>query len=223
MTQGLQGFEDSELAFVVGLDRIFEQAKVNMTMYGFVLQYMLQGFTALGLSRVTEYLLNYPQLGEGEITAEEAAVLELLTEPYQKVKVGEKAPDIDERSLDGQPYRLYQSQAPWTLVVFWAVDCEYCHDFLTNIRKKLDLENEFDLVTVALADNPQEVRESLMALKLDHAGHHFFDERRWDGRLFLDYHVTSTPTVFLLDKNKVIVCKPYDWYELKQFLKNNKQ
>ncbi len=223
VTQGLQGFEDSELAFVVGLDRIFKQAKVNMTMYGFVLQYMLQGFTALGLSRVTEYLLNYPQLGEGEITAEEAAVLESLTEPYQKVKVGEKAPDIDERSLDGQPYRLYQSQAPWTLVVFWAVDCEYCHDFLTNIRKKLDLENEFDLVTVALADNPQEVRESLMALKLDHAGHHFFDERRWDGRLFLDYHVTSTPTVFLLDKNKVIVCKPYDWHELKQFLKNNKQ
>ena len=222
VTQGLQGIEDSELAFVVGLDRIFEKAKVNMAMYGFVLEYMLQGFTTLGLSKVTDYLLNYPQLSEGEITAEEAAALELRTEPYQKVKVGAKAPDIMDVTIDGENYRLYESQAPWTLVVFWAADCEYCHDFLTNIRKKLDLEKDFELVTIALADNEEQAKEELQGLKLDRQGHHFFDENRWDGKIFLDYHITSTPTIYLLDSDKTIVCKPYDWNELKLFLKNNK-
>lgn len=223
VTQGLKGLEDPELAFVVGLDRLFDKAKVNMKMYGFVLEYMLQGFTALGLSRVTDYLLNYPQLAEGEITAEEASVLESLTEPYQKVRVGAKAPDLSDLTLEGEPYRLYDSQAPWTLVVFWAVDCEYCHDFLTQIRKKLDLENEFELVTIALGDSREEVEEELESLRLERKGRHFYDERRWDGKMFLDYHVTSTPTVFLLDRDKNIVCKPYDWNELKLFLKNNKQ
>lgn len=222
VTQGLEGIGDSELAFVVGLDRIFEKAKVNMAMYGFVLEYMLQGFTALGLSKVTDYLLNYPQLAEGEITEGEAALLDLRTQSYQKVKVGEKAPDIMGVTLEGETYQLYESKAPWALVVFWAADCGYCHDFLNNIRKKLELEKDFELITIALADNEEEVREELRKMKLDQKGHHFFDAERWEGKAFLDYHITSTPTVFLLDKDKTIVCKPYDWNELKQFLKNNK-
>ena len=137
--------------------------------------------------------------------------------------MGAKAPDLSDLTLEGEPYRLYDSQAPWILVVFWAVDCEYCHDFLTQIRKKLDLENEFELVTIALGDSREEVEEELESLRLERKGLHFFDERRWDGKMFLDYHVTSTPTVFLLDRDKNIVCKPYDWNELKLFLKNNKQ
>lgn len=222
VTQGLQGIQDPELAFVVGMDRIFEKAKVNMGMYGFVLEYMLQGFTTLGLSKVTDYLLNYPQLAEGEITEEEGLRLERLTEPYQKVKVGVKAPDIVDVTIQGENYQLYESPSPWTLVAFWAVDCEYCHDFLTNIRKKLDLEKKFELVTFALADDATEVEEELRKMKLDQVGHHFYDGNRWEGKAFLDYHVTSTPTVFLLDKDKTIVCKPYDWNELRLFLKNNK-
>ena len=222
VTQGLQGFEDPELAFVVGLDRIFEKAKVNLRMYGFVLQYMLKGFTALGMTKATDYLLNFPQLAEGEITEEDALALEELTEPYQKVKVGAKAPDISGVTIEGMEYELYQSQAPRVLVVFWAVGCEYCHDFLMEIRKKLDLGKDFELVTVALADNEDEVVEELEYMRLSGKGYHFFDENRWEGRLFLDYHVTSTPTVFLLDKDKNILWKPYDWADLKAFLKNKK-
>lgn len=222
VTQGLQGITDPELAFVVGLDRIFEKAKVNLSMYGFVLEYMLQGFSALGMSKVTDYLLNYPQLAEGEITQEEALALESRIQKYQKVKVGAKAPDIDGTTVDGKTYHLYDSEARQVVVFFWAVDCEYCHDFLVNLRKKLDLEKEFELVTVALADSREEVVEELESLKLKDKGFHLFDEARWDGKAFLDYHVTSTPTVFLLDQDKTIVCKPYDWNEIRIFLKNNK-
>ena len=221
VTQGLKGVTDPEMAFVVGLDRIFEKAKVNLNMYGFVLEYMLQGFSTLGLSKVTDYLLNYPQLAEGEITEEEAAMLEMRTEKYQKVKEGAMAPDIDGTTIDGKQYRLYDSEAQRIILVFWAVDCEYCHDFLVNIRKKLNLEKDYELVTVALADSREDVVEELESLRLTNKGFHFFGEARWDGKAFLDYHVTSTPTVFLLDQTKTIICKPYDWNQLKLYLKNN--
>lgn len=206
--------------FIVALSDIFEKAKVNMTMYEFVLQYMLKGFTAMGLSDVTDYLLNYPRLAEGEITEDEGLRLEMLTEPYQKVKVGAKAPDFEGVTIDGKPYHLYASQADRIIVCFWSVDCEYCHDFLTSIRKKLDLKNDYELVTFALADHDDEVETALSALRL--SGWHFYDENRWDGKAFQDYHVVSTPTVFLLDKDKTIVCKPYDWEALKTYIKNNK-
>jgi peroxiredoxin len=205
---------------IAGLDVVFERAKVNMRTYEYVLELMLNGHTNMGRSAVTDYLLNYPQLSEGEITIAEGLRLDSIAEPYQKVRVGAKAPDFSGLTIDEISYHLYESDAKNVIIVFWSTDCEYCHDFLTDIRKKLDLKSEYELVTFALAEDLAEVQTTVKKMRLP--GYHFYDEKRWDGKVFLDYHVTSTPTVFLLDENKVIVCKPYDWNELKQWLKLNR-
>ena len=63
----------------------------------------------------------------------------------------------------------------------------------------------------------KEVEAAVKKMRLP--GYHFYDDSRWEGKAFLDYHVFSTPTVFLLDKEKNIVCKPYDWSELKLYIK----
>ena len=200
-----------------GLDLVFEKAKANMWVYEFVLELALNGYTGMGRSMVTDYLLNYPQLAEGEITMEEGLRLDSITEPYQKVRVGAKAPDYSDVTMDGKPYRLYDSEAKNIIVFFWSTDCEYCHDFLNQIRKKFDLKSDFELITFALADNEQEAKSALKKMRLP--GYHFYDDSRWEGKAFMVYHVTSTPTVFVLDENKMIVCKPYDWEELKEWLK----
>lgn len=200
--------------FIKASGHILSLAKVDINSYAFALEYLLKGFTALGLSEVTDYLLNFPQLAEGEITQEEGAMLQKITEPYQKVKVGAKAPNIQGLTVDGKHYELYASNASRIIVVFWSVDCEYCHDFLVQIRNHLDLRRDYELVTYALADNREEVVRELKKLRL--RGYHFYDDARWEGKAFLDYHVVSTPTVFLLDRDKTIVCKPYNWEELNQ-------
>ena len=203
-----------------GLNLVFKRAKANMRVYEFVLELALNGYTGMGRSMVTDYLLNYPQLAEGEITMEEGLRLDSITEPYQKVRVGAKAPDYSDVTMDGKPYRLYDSEAKNIIVFFWSTDCEYCHDFLNQIRKKLDLKSDFELITFALADNEQEAKSALKKMRLP--GYHFYDDSRWEGMAFMVYHVTSTPTVFVLDENKMIVCKPYDWEDLKEWLRLNK-
>ena len=204
---------------VAGLGVVFDKAKVNMRMYEYILGFALNGYSAMGRDQVTNYLLNYPQLAEGEITMEEGLRLDSITEPYQKVRVGAKAPDYFGITIDEKIYAIFASRAKYILVVFWSTDCEYCHDFLVQIRKKLDLKSDFELVTFALADDEEEVKKAVKKMRLP--GYHFYDELRWDSEAFLDYHITSTPTVFVLDENKTIVCKPYDWQELKYWLKSN--
>ena len=204
---------------MVGINALMGKAKVNMRVYEYLLEYLLNGYAALGQSSITEYLLNYPQLAEGEITMEEGLRLDSISEPFQKVKVGAKAPDFNGVSIDEKPYHLYESQAPHTIIVFWSADCEYCHDFLVQIRKHLDLKSDFELVTFALADDIGEVGETVKKMRLP--GYHFYSDLRWDGKVFLDYHITSTPTVFILDENKTIVSKPYDWQDLKCWLESN--
>ena len=204
---------------IAGLGVLLSKAKANMRVYEYVLEFALNGYASLGRDAVTDYLLNYPQLAEGEITMEEGVRLDSITEPYQKVKVGALAPDYTGITIDGKPYQLYESKAKHCIVVFWSTDCEYCHEFLTQIRKHLDLKSGFELVTFALADDKDEVVK--MAKKMRLPGYHFYDDLRWDSKAFLDYHITSTPTVFVLDQNKTIVCKPYDWQELKDWFRSN--
>ena len=205
---------------IEGLGFVLDKAKVNMEAYEMVLELALVGYTAMGRTAVTDYLLNYPKLAEGEITMEEGLRLDSITEPFQKVRVGAKAPDYDGVTIDGKQYDLYESEANHVIVVFWSTDCEYCHDFLVQIRKHLDLKTDFELVTFALAENEEEVAATFKKMRLP--GYHFYDALRWEGKAFLDYHITTTPTVFVLDKEKTIVCKPYDWSELKEWLKKDK-
>ncbi len=206
---------------IANLNIVFEKAKTNMRTYEYMLELMLNGYTNMGRDAVTDYLLNYPQLAEGEITMAEGQRLDSVTEPFQKVRVGAKAPDFSGLTIDGKSYQLYDSQANNIIIVFWSTDCEYCHDFLNSIRKKLDLKSDFELVTFALAENQKEVAAEVKKMHL--LGYHFYDEKRWDGKAYLDYHITSTPTVFVLDEAKTIVCKPYDWLELKDWIRNKKQ
>lgn len=205
---------------MAGLRVLLDKAKINMRAYENVLEFALNGYSSMGRDAVVDYLLNYPQLAEGEITMEEGLRLDSISEPYQKVKVGVQAPDFKGTTVDGKSYCLYDSQAQHILVVFWSTDCEYCHEFLTQIRKYLDLKSDFELVTFALAEDKDDVVKTVKKMRLP--GYHFYDELRWDSKAFLDYHITSTPTVFVLDENKTIVCKPYDWHELKDWLNKNK-
>ena len=215
-----QEFGNHETAYILGLSPLFEKAKCNMRMYEFILDFMLNGFENLGLAGVSDYLLNFPALNENEITAEQGERLERIAEPYQKVKEGTFAPDIEGINSEGKPYHLNDSQAKYVLVVFWATGCEHCHDFLKQVRKKLDLNQTYELVTFAIADDEADWRENLKEMRL--AGQHFFDEQRWGGKAFEDYHVTQAPTAFLIDENKIIVAKVYNWKELKDKIKNLK-
>ena len=204
---------------IKGLGVLLGKAKTHMKMYEYVLGFALNGYAKMGRDAVTDYLLNYPQIFEGEITKEQGMRLDSITEPYQKVRVGVVAPNYSGTTIDNKNYNLYESDAQHIIVVFWSTDCEYCHDFLTQIRKHLDLKSDFELVTFALADDNEDVAKQVKKMHL--TGYHFYDDLRWESKAFLDYHITSTPTVFVLDENKTIACKPYDWYELKDWLKLN--
>lgn len=205
---------------IAGAKVLLGKAKVNMLMYEYILEFALNGYSNMGRTQVVDCLLNYPMLSEGEIPVEEGYRLDSISEPYQRVRVGAKAPDYSGVTIDGKQYGIYDSKAERIVVVFWSTDCEYCHDFLNEIRRNLDLKSRFELVTFALADGEQEVKRNVKKMRLP--GYHFYDELRWDSKAFLNYHVASTPTVFVLDADRTILCKPYDWYELKQWLKNDK-
>ena len=132
---------------------------------------------------------------------------------------GQKASDFEGKTVDGKPYHLYESQAERIIVCFWSVNCDLCHDFMTELRQHHDLIEDCEFVSFALADTRRQVRKTAKRMKLP--GWHFFDEAGWDSQPFVDYDVLITPTVILIDKDKNIVGEAYDWDEFKELLVEN--
>ena len=130
---------------------------------------------------------------------------------------GDKAIEFEGVTGDGRPDHLYESQAERIIVCFWSVDCDYCHDFLKQLRRHVDLKNDYELVTFALADNQKQVQKQVRRRRL--RGWHFFDVKGWDSAPFLDYDVNITPTIVLIDKDKNVVGEAYDWDEFKELIK----
>ena len=73
-------------------------------------------------------------------------------------------------------------------------------------------------MTFALADNAREVKRKARCLRL--RGYHFFDPAGWDSEPFMDYDVSFTPTVILIDKDKNIIGEAYDWDEFEILIKH---
>ena len=47
--------------------------------------------------------------------------------------------------------------------------------------------------------------------------YHVFGEGKWDNPIGDNYNVKATPSYFVLDKNKVIIKKPYDFEAFKDY------
>lgn len=207
--------DSPEINLIMGLATILEKAKVNTKMYAFVLEYMLEGFTALGMDKVTDYLLSLPQLYEGDISMETWKELDSITLPFQKIKVGVVAPNISGITLDDSYFNLSKSDADYYILLFWSTECEHCRLILDELEPFLENNPNMLLITDAIARDEREAQKILRKKKSN--GHHFYDDLRWEGDNYKNYHVFATPTIFILDKDKVIVSKPLDFEELKQY------
>lgn len=145
-------------------------------------------------------------------------MLAAQTAPAQYLhQPGDKAVDFEGVTVDGREYHLYESQAEWIVVCFWSVDCDYCHDFMKQLRRHRCRLKGYELVTFALADEPEQVRQEVKRMRLK--GWHFYDPAGWDSEPFLQYDVNITPTIILIDKGKNVVGEAYDWDEFKELIR----
>lgn len=129
---------------------------------------------------------------------------------------GDKAFDFEGTTVDGRYYHLYESQAENIIICFWSVDCDYCHDFMRQLRRHRCRIKGYELVTFALAESPEEVLEETKRMRVK--GWYFHDPAGWDSEPFLQYDVNITPTIVLIDKERNIVGEAFDWEEFRELI-----
>ena len=145
-----------------------------------------------------------------------------LTEQINLMKpslIGNIAPDFTMQTHQGEYVNLHQQQANYIILYFWDPDCGHCKQEIPELHKfyKQNSENMQVMAVYTQLDGEKWKQ--------------FLDQNAfewincWDPNQLTDfrekYFIFSTPTIYILDKNKQILLKRIDLDGLKHFIKNN--
>ena len=151
------------------------------------------------------------ELGENELVVE--------LERFRNLSLGRTAPNFDlgNSGKDSKSITLHDyNVADEYVVVFWSSTCAHCleelpklHDYVGKYRK-----DKTKVIAFGLEDEEALWRAKILRFPLFE---HTIGLGKWENKVGNDYNVTSTPTYYVLDKNKTIVGKPMNFEDLQKF------
>lgn len=211
--------EQMEENLLVAVDTILEKAMVNQVVYEFAIDFLVDGFQAIGFEHGLEHLASKNQLEKFCENTERKVELENKMELIKKLAIGKIAPDFKVNDLNGKEITLSDISAKKTVLVFWASWCPHCDEVLPVIQRYYDPSNttELEVIAVSLDKLKPDVQASIGSG--DYNWINIAELQGWDGAIVLEYGIAATPSIFVLDENKTILAKPINKYEIEKALK----
>ena len=154
------------------------------------------------------------------ISLEDEMMVNKLTK-YKRLSIGNIAPDFSwEIETDGKVKTQKLSElalAENYILVFWSSSCSHCLEEIPKLNlftQSLD-KTKYKVIAVGLEDNPIKWENETIkypnfinVLKL----------QKWENEIIKIYSLETTPTYFVLDKDKRFLAKPKNFEELKLYL-----
>ena len=174
-------------------------------------------FKVMGNPELANYVTDNYLLELTELTNYDALKEQLII--YKNNAVGEKAANFDLAVVkNGETVNttLYDlNTTDQYLVIFWSSTCGHCLEELPKIKEVISDKKDVTVIAVGLEDEAENWQKMIG----DYQNFiHVLGLGKWDNPISNAYGIESTPSLFLLDKNKVIVKKPYDVEALKVLL-----
>ena len=204
--------------------KLLKEAEPNPKMYQYVTQYLINtasqskimGMDAVFVAVADEVYLKGKATWADSTTLQKIAEEAFLTRPNL---IGKTAPDFTMEDLNGDYESLHLSQADYTIIVFYEYDCGHCKkevpELYNDVYMKF-LDYNIEVYAVCMNDNREKWKEFVENNGLE-GWHHLWDPNNQSLYRY-KYNVKTTPTVYLLDKNKKIVAKRLDNANLSKLL-----
>jgi peroxiredoxin len=129
-----------------------------------------------------------------------------------------KAVNLLMKDMNDQLTNLYDIDAKYIVMVFWAWDCGHCKKEMPRL---VEFYNEYQqygvkVFAVSTKDEIKEWKEFIKENGMEDFINVTDPDNKTNFRTF--YDIYSTPVIYLLDKDKKIMAKRLDIYNLKKYL-----
>lgn len=143
----------------------------------------------------------------------------LVDEMGSKIKlaIGNKAPEITWEENGAQKKLGELNVADNYILVFWSTTCSHCLQEIPKLYEFSLGNNALHVVAVALEDNNKDYVP--FAKKLT-SWTNILGLGKWENEMAKEYIINSTPTYFILDKDKKIIVKPEHFEDVKAYFEN---
>lgn len=183
---------------------VFDDQKINE--FG---QLLFQFFENRNQVEISEYLA-VKLLNESNCSLYDS--LEKQLEVYRKMKPGNTAAEI---AFEGDVFyagkrielkNLNEIDAEYYLLAFGSSWCPACVEELPKLQKEYgNFQNkDVEVVLISLDTSFNQFKNFVRDFSFYAAS----DYKKWDTKAVADYHVFSTPTLYLIDKNRKILHRP---------------
>lgn len=192
------------------VDIILDSVKKNEKLYNDLTKYLFQYFEKYSLFEASEYIA-LKALNQKEVTLNISLVNKL--ESYRKMKVGNIAPNFElvgdvlkNGLLVKKTIRLNGINTKYKLVIFGGSWCNQCRSEMIQLLPRYNnwKTKGLEVVFVSLDTDKKEFENFTTPFPFYSA----CDYKKWDTQAAKDYYVSSSPTIFLLDRNNKIILRP---------------
>jgi thiol-disulfide isomerase/thioredoxin len=131
-------------------------------------------------------------------------------------EIGRIAPDFSWKE-NGKTFNLSNlNGAEKYVLVFWSTSCSHCLREIPLLHAYMENKKNVKVIAFALEDDAF-VWESYSKANL-YGWHNVLGLNKWQNKVAKIYQIFSTPSYFILDKNKKIIAKPNEISDVKAFL-----
>ena len=204
------------MALILASDNVLNRSTVNYEMYKFIFRFLIESFNELKINEAVDYLTRIPYYEEIDCTEEQYNELISIAEFNSRARVGSIAKNISGKTIFDEDFDLYSIDNDFVIVYFWSYSCEHCRENVKDLKKFLDDNTNFSLVAVSVKGELKKIKKLVKKNKV--RGFFYHDGLEWECPFVDDYGVTGTPSFYLLDKDKKILYKPFDFNELVDFV-----
>ena len=211
-----QDVKQMMMSLILGADNVLYRASVDFEMYKFVFQFLMETFKLMNLDEVVDYMTRIPYSEELKCDKNQYDELLTIAEFNSRVRIGSKAENISGTTIFDEEFDLYEIESEYVIVYFWSYTCDHCKDNIKRFKSFFEQNPEISMVAISVKGDVKKIRSLVKRYKVN--SYFYYDGLEWNSPHVNDYAVTATPSFYVLDKNKNIIYKPFDFEELVQFV-----
>lgn len=157
----------------------------------------------------------------GRATWVDSTQLSKIKDRYYKMLYNtcdRKAVNLVMQDINGNPTSLYNVDAKYTVLAFWAWDCGHCKKEMPQLAEFYKEYEKYGVKVFAVSTKEEidKWKEFIAEKGLGGFINAIDPENKTNFRVF--YDIYSTPVIYLLDKDKRILAKRLDIFNLKKYL-----